>query len=606
MANLKSLYNKQYADSLINTGNTNKYIDYLESLKTNLDNANDLNFVNTNIAKLRTESAKEEAKLKYATPEYRNAYKFTRAVEHNYAIYDKNEEGYEQWNNYRKNIARLGSEVDSDGNIKREAKSLLFTFDTDYDYNKFLESTGYNNKTLQDNGVEIGKNGNGRYYINVDKGNSLFFNILKGVNSVDDFNDSATFGEYIGKTATRAYNRLSRLAEVITSPSATAEKAEVADNLLATIISPMSRMLRGVTQGIQAAFVPSPHVAMSGWDENGIKIGDDIYFDKANTLNYKALGDIALGDYKDAKALLDSNQEVETFGNVTLLGYLTANEAAARDRLDRASTTNDQTYYKNWLEEEYRRADEALMSIPLSDYEVFADNEANQVVERVKPEDIIRYQRLIRNTISEGGQTNDGRRVHYQAGYDDNGDLGVYITIADKSDKGTLTDNFELDNTLAARNIFVKGLMMDETQAALNANPAFRATREQRQMIKYGYDYHFSDGSRLISPNNDGAEFVSPDGKNKRFVDRSEMAAILQLNFAKEDIIENYRVGQNAAAATIGALNMVKSQQQAEAFNRAAEATTKAYGGRLNQADLITKCTEVYLDICNRLGLNAE
>jgi len=592
MANLKSLYNSDYADSLVKSGNTNKYIDYLESIKPNLDNYQDLNFVNINIAKLRTESAKEEAKLKYASDEYKNSYKFVNAVDNGHSL-NEDDYGYEQWNRYRQNIAKLGSQLDDNDNITREATSLMFTFDTDYDYNNFLESTGYNNKTLQDNGIEIGKNNNGRYYINVNKTNKLFSKILQGVNSLDDFSDSATFGEYVHKTVVRADRRAQRIRGLV-KDSNFIEKA-------AGYIASLGAYPAAL---IGDAFIQRPHVAMSGWDENGVKIGDDVYWDSNIGVSYKALGDIALEDYKNAKAVLNDNQEVQTFGNVTLLGYLTANEAAARDRLDNSADTNTQTYYKNWLDEEYRRADEALMSTPLANYEVFVDKEANQVVEPLSVEDITQYQRLIRNAISEGGQTNDGRRVHYQAGYDDNGDLGVYITIADKSDNNKLTEDFGLDNTLAGRNIFVKGLMMDETQAALNANPSFRATREQRQMIKYGYDYHFSDGTRLVSPNNDGATLVSADGKTKRHVDKPEMTAILQLNFAKEDIIEDYQVRQNAASATFSALSLVKTQQQAEAFNRAVEATTKAYGNRLNQADLITKCTELYLDICNRLNLN--
>lgn len=593
MANLKSLYNNDYADSLVKSGNTNKYIDYLESIKPNLDNYEDLNFINTNIAKLRTESAKEEAKLKYASDEYKNSYKFVNAVDNGHSL-NEDDYGYEQWNRYRQNIAKLGSQLDDNDNITREATSLMFTFDTDYDYNSFLENTGYNNKTLQDNGIEIGKNNNGRYYINVNKSNKLFSKILQGVNDLDDFSDSATFGEYVHKTVVRADRRAQRIRGLV-KDSNFIEKA-------AGYIASLGAYPAAL---VGDAFVQRPHVAMSGWDENGVKIGDDVYWDSNIGVSYRALGDIALEDYKNAKAVLNENQEVQTFGNITLLGYLTANEAAARDRLNNSADTNTQTYYKNWLDEEYRRADEALMSTPLANYEVFVDNEANQVVEPLNAEDITQYQRLIRNAISEGGQTNDGRRVHYQAGYDDNGDLGVYITIADKSDSNNkLTEDFGLDNTLAGRNIFVKGLMMDETQAALNANPSFRATREQRQMIKYGYDYHFSDGTRLVSPNNYGATLVSADGKTKRQVDKAEMAAILQLNFAKEDIIEDYQVRQNAASATFSALSLVKTQQQAEAFNRAVEATTKAYGNRLNQADLITKCTELYLDICNRLNLN--
>ena len=511
----KDVYDEKGANTLLEENRNSEYIDYLKSLQNKITDIGDRNRLSASIARLSTELSKENYTINRVRSlhgeEGVEKYNFIKAVESGTSL-----SGNTYWDNFKKQSDILGSEVDEDGNITRRAENLSFTFDTEYDFNNFLESTGYNVKSLQENGIVYGKM-KGKPYISVDKGNKEFINVIKGVNSIDDYHQTPNALEAVNRALSAPLNRASREINIHTDS--------------------FSDRLYGLGSAIGTFFKSfiahgESHVLMTSFDDQGREI-KSVYGDKITNFDYDALGDNLLKDYKSAKSLLSDLEttEEERPQQVQRLGYLTYNQSKAMDYLNK---TSDYDYYNKFIAEEFRRADIEIMNSHLGDFKVYSTIDGDYMQE-VPYKDIQKIEDLIHNAISEGGDTNEGRRVSYETGILGT-DAGLYITIAPKSDKNLISDDKQnLQNTLPGRTFFIKGMLDDVTEDAINKNTNWRAYKEVQQMTNWNYDFYFEDGSKITNCNNYSGTYVDTYGQ-KREIDKSTMQSLINKEFAVQDI----------------------------------------------------------------------
>lgn len=509
----KDVYDEN-ANTLLKENKNSEYIDYLKSLQTKITDIGDRNRLSSTIAKLSTELSKENYTINRVRSlhgeEGVEKYNFLKAVDSGTSL-----SGNVYWDNFKKQSDILGSELDEDGNIIRRAESLSFAFDTEYDFNNFLESTGYNINSLQQNGIIYGKM-KGKPYISIDKGNKEFINVIKGVNSIDDLNQTPSALEAIDRAVGLPLKRASREINI--------HNKGFLDRLYG---------LGSAIGSFAGSVIPhgESHVLMTSFDEHGREI-KSIYGDKVGTFkSYDALGDNLLKDYKSAKSLLsDLGTEEERPQQIQRLGYLTYNQSKAMDYLNK---TSDYDYYNKFIAEEFRRADIEIMNSHLGDFKVYSTIDGDYMKE-VPYEDISKIEDLIHNAISEGGDTNEGRRVSYETGILGT-DAGLYITIAPKSDKNLISDDKQnLQNTLPGRTFFIKGMLDNITQDAINGRTEWRAYKEVQQMTNWNYDFYFEDGSKITECNNYSGIYVDNYGR-KREIDKSTMQNLINKEFAIQD-----------------------------------------------------------------------
>ena len=510
----KDVYDEASANTLLDENKNSEYIDYLKSLQNKITDIGDRNRLSASIARLSTELSKENYNINKVRSlhgeEGVEKYNFIKAVESGTSL-----SGNTYWDNFKKQSDILGSEVDKDGNITRRAENLSFTFDTEYDFNNFLEATGYNVKSLQESGIIYGKM-KGKPYISIDKGNKEFINVIKGVNSIDDYHQTSNSLDAVSRSLGIPLSRASREMNIHTNG--------------------FSDRLYGLGSAVGTFFKSfvahgESHVLMTSFDDQGREI-KSVYGDKITNFDYDALGDNLLKDYKSAKSLLSDLETIEEERpqQVQRLGYLTYNQSKAMDYLNK---TSDYDYYNKFIAEEFRRADIEIMNSHLGDFKVYSTIDGDYMQE-VKYEDIPKIEDLIHNAISEGGNTNEGRRVSYETGILGT-DAGLYITIAPKSDKNLISDDKQnLQNTLPGRTFFIKGMLDNVTEDAINRRTEWRAYKEVQQMTNWNYDFYFEDGSKITNCNNYSGTYVDTYGQ-KREIDKGTMQNLINKEFAVQD-----------------------------------------------------------------------
>lgn len=513
----KDVYDETSANTLLKENKNSEYIDYLKSLQNTITDIGDRNRLSASIARLSTELSKENYTINKVRSlhgeEGVEKYNFLKAVESGTSL-----SGNTYWDKFKKQSDILGSELDEDGNITRRAESLSFAFDTEYDFNNFLESTGYNIKSLQENGIVYGKM-KGRPYISVDKGNREFINIIKGVNSIDDFHEEKGIINTISQYATRAIGRADRQLAI--------HNEGILDRLKGIYLAG-----REITGAGVSMYWHEPRVLMTSFDEEGREIKKMSADSDGLFSFYEALGDNMLTDYKSAKELMSDVEgtEEERPQQVQRLGYLTYNQSKAMDYLNK---TSDYDYYNKFIAEEFRRADIEIMNSHLGNFKVYSTIDGDYMQE-VPYEDIQKIEDLIHNAISEGGNTNEGRRVSYETGILGT-DAGLYITIAPKSNENKISDDKQnLQNTLPGRTFFIKGMLDNVTEDAINRRSEWRAYKEVQQMTNWNYDFYFEDGSKITNCNNYSAIYVDNYGK-KREIDKGTMHNLINKEFAVQD-----------------------------------------------------------------------
>lgn len=513
----KDVYDVEFGQSLLDNNKKSEYINYINTLKDKVTNVSDRNALSVLSGKLSTELSKDNYNIERIRGTHGDdgveRYKFMNAVNSGESL-----QGNKYWENFKTQSDLLGSEVDDDGNITRRAEHLGFEFDTEYDFNNFLSQAGLTMATLSNSGIEYSKN-NGKPYISVSKGNSNFINVIKGVNAIDDYSESGGFWEGMLKTVTRPIKRADRELGIHSGNG-------ILDRLKGIYNAGTHLVGAGIS-----LYNQMPHVTMTSFDAEGRQITQKNTDDYSWYQRYKAIGDKLLSDYKESSSMLgDLNEEKKGPQQVQRLGYLTANEAAARDYLNK---TNDYKKYNAFLKEEYRRADIEIMNSHLGNYQVYSTLDGDYM-EEVPYEDIPAIEDLIHNAISEGGDTNEGRRVSYETGMMGT-DAGLYITIAPKSNQNNISNSKDnLSSTLPGRTFFVKGMLDDITQAAINQDSRWRAYKEVQQMSNWNYDFYFADGSILTKCNNFGATYIDSYGR-EQIVDKAFMQSAINKEFATQD-----------------------------------------------------------------------
>lgn len=129
----------------------------------------------------------------------------------------------------------------------------------------------------------------------------------------------------------------------------------------------------------------------------------------------------------------------------------------------------------------------AIYSLDTSRYEMYTNNfNKKDTDETLLPADIEQRGELA-NLISNY----DPKDIDVSAMIS-NGKIGALITL-----KGTGNESESDENDGRRIQIFVPGLLQEEAQAKINRNTSTRAAQELNDMIDWGYDYKFRDGSTL-------------------------------------------------------------------------------------------------------------
>ena len=329
--------------------------------------------------------------------------------------------------------SKIGSTIDSDGNVTNEASTLEITFepktnkllgidwlmpDNDNNIENFYETSGLNVNTLRDNGVQV-INKDGRTILRFDKSNPLANKIL--------YNTPTVLNGMLGDVD-RAV-----LATKPTKVVGYNKKGEVT----------------GETDDLREfrAFIKDAR----NTKEKYFKDFDLTYKDYSSTV-----GPMISDELSSLKAMLNSGQINET-------QYNQQARAIAPHIFSAINTLGSSNYemYTNYLNEE--PTDETLVPVENKD----RANLAN-LISSYAPKDID-----VSAMVS-------------------NGKIGTLITL-----EGTGNETESDKNDGRRIQIFVPGLLQEEAQAKINRNTSTRAVQELNSMIDWGYSYKLRNGSEI-------------------------------------------------------------------------------------------------------------
>ena len=329
--------------------------------------------------------------------------------------------------------SKIGSTVDSDGNVTNEASTLEITFepktnkllgidwlmpDNDNNIENFYETSGLNVNTLRDNGVQV-INKDGRTILRFDKSNPLANKIL--------YNTPTVLNGMLGDVD-RAV-----LATKPTKVVGYNKKGEVTGE---------TDDLREFHSFIQDA---------RNTKEKYFEDFDLTYKDYSSTI-----GPMISDELSSLKAMLNSGQISDT-------QYNQQAKAIAPHIFSAINTLGSGNYemYTNYLNEE--PTDETLVPVENKD----RANLAN-LISSYAPKDID-----VSAMVS-------------------NGKIGTLITL-----EGTGNETESDKNDGRRIQIFVPGLLQEEAQAKINRNTSTRSVQELNSMIDWGYSYKLRNGSEI-------------------------------------------------------------------------------------------------------------
>ena len=329
--------------------------------------------------------------------------------------------------------SKIGSTIDSDGNVTDEASTLEITFepktnkllgidwlmpDNDNNIEKFYETSGLNVNTLRDNGVQV-INKDGRTILRFDKSNPLANKIL--------YNTPTVLNGMLGDVD-RAV-----LATKPTKVVGYNKKGEVTGE---------TDDLREFHSFIQDA---------RNTKEKYFEDFDLTYKDYSSTV-----GPMISDELSSLKAMLNSGQINET-------QYNQQARAIAPHIFSAINTLGSGNYemYTNYLNEE--PTDETLVPVENKDRADLAN-----LISNYDPKDID-----VSAMVS-------------------NGKIGALITL-----EGTGNESKANVNDGRRIQIFVPGLLQEEAQAKINRNTSTRAVQELNSIIDWGYSYKLRDGSEI-------------------------------------------------------------------------------------------------------------
>ena len=329
--------------------------------------------------------------------------------------------------------SKIGSTVDSDGNVTNEASTLEITFepktnkllgidwlmpDNDNNIENFYKTSGLNVNTLRDNGVQV-INKDGRTILKFDKSNPLANKIL--------YNTRTVLNGMMGDVDR---------AVVATKPTKVVgynKKGEVT----------------GETDDLREfrAFIKDAR----NTKEKYFKDFDLTYKDYSSTV-----GPMISDELSSLKAMLNSGQINETQYNQQARAIAPHIFSA----INTLGSGNYEMYTNNFNEEP---TDETLVPVENKDRSKLTD-----LISNYDPKDID-----VSAMVS-------------------NGKIGALITL-----EGTGNETASDKNDGRRIQIFVPGLLQEEAQAKINRNTSTRAIQELNSMIDWGYSYKLRDGSEI-------------------------------------------------------------------------------------------------------------
>ena len=160
-------------------------------------------------------------------------------------------------------------------------------------------------------------------------------------------------------------------------------------------------------------------------------------------------------------------------------------------------------------------------------------------------------------------------RIHYLSMIS-NGEIGTLIVVDGASDEPHETDEVTSSYKSRRRMIFVPGLFTEEAQKKINRNSSLQAIQEYNDMLRWGYDYQFVDGSKVgVSEDgrvwsNDGKEIDKDEfikNLNKDMIKRQAVDALKYQYLNDKDEIINYNAyDQQAKNIAIKAANDISPE----------------------------------------------
>ena len=329
--------------------------------------------------------------------------------------------------------SKIGSAVDSDGNVTNEASTLEITFepktnkllgidwlmpDNNNNIENFYKTSGLNVNTLRDNGVQV-INKDGRTILRFDKSNPLANKIL--------------------------YNT----PTVLNGMAGDVDRAVLATKPTKVVGYNKKGEVTGETDDLREfrAFIKDAR----NTKEKYFKDFDLTYKDYSSTV-----GPMISDELSSLKAMLNSGQIDET-------QYNRQAKAIAPHIFSAINTLGSSNYemYTNYLNEE--PTDETLIPVENKD----RANLTN-LISSYAPKDID-----VSAMVS-------------------NGKIGTLITL-----EGTGNETESDKNDGRRIQIFVPGLLQEEAQAKINRNTSTRAVQELNSMIDWGYSYKLRNGSEI-------------------------------------------------------------------------------------------------------------
>ena len=329
--------------------------------------------------------------------------------------------------------SKIGSAVDSDGNVTNEASTLEITFepktnkllgidwlmpDNNNNIENFYKTSGLNVNTLRDNGVQV-INKDGRTILRFDKSNPLANKIL--------------------------YNT----PTVLNGMSGDVDRAVLATKPTKVVGYNKKGEVTGETDDLREfrAFIKDAR----NTKEKYFKDFDLTYKDYSSTV-----GPMISDELSSLKAMLNSGQINETQYNQQARAIAPHIFSA----INTLGSGNYEMYTNNFNEEP---TDETLVPVENKDRSKLTD-----LISNYDPKDID-----VSAMVS-------------------NGKIGALITL-----EGTGNETASDKNDGRRIQIFVPGLLQEEAQAKINRNTSTRAIQELNSMIDWGYSYKLRDGSEI-------------------------------------------------------------------------------------------------------------
>ena len=329
--------------------------------------------------------------------------------------------------------SKIGSTVDSDGNVTNEASTLEITFepktnkllgidwlmpDNNNNIENFYKTSGLNVNTLRDNGVQV-INKDGRTILRFDKSNPLANKIL--------------------------YNT----PTVLNGMAGDVDRAVLATKPTKVVGYNKKGEVTGETDDLREfrAFIKDAR----NTKEKYFKDFDLTYKDYSSTV-----GPMISDELSSLKAMLNSGQINETQYNQQARAIAPHIFSA----INTLGSGNYEMYTNNFNEEP---TDETLVPVENKDRSKLTD-----LISNYDPKDID-----VSAMVS-------------------NGKIGALITL-----EGTGNETASDKNDGRRIQIFVPGLLQEEAQAKINRNTSTRAIQELNSMIDWGYSYKLRDGSEI-------------------------------------------------------------------------------------------------------------